>query len=124
MKNNYLNECRQLLRAFELSQADWLYGDSEIASEEFQMEMEQMSVLFIQMSDSLKDNAALDRREKILLTSQIDRMLKYINEFSSAVQVQTDKSQQMPKDLIFLFERQYRFKTILKNHLNDFARLL
>ena len=121
MNGNYLNDCRQLFRAFELSQADWLYGKTETAGEEFQIEMEQMSELFIQMSDTLKVHASLSDRERILLSSQIDRMLKYINEFSSALKVQADKNQ--PKDLIFMFERQYRFKTILRNHLNDFARL-
>ena len=124
MNGNYLNDCRQLLQAFELSQADWLYLSTENAREEFLLEMEQLTGLFHDMAGALKDLPALSSRDLVLLSSQIDRMLKYIREFQSALQMLADQNQPVPKDLIFMFERQYRFKTILKNHLNDFARLL
>ena len=124
MNGNYLNDCRQLLQAFELSQADWLYLSTENAREEFLLEMEQLTGLLNDMAGALKDLPALSSRDLVLLSSQIDRMLKYIREFQSALHMLADQNQPVPKDLIFMFERQYRFKTILKNHLNDFARLL
>lgn len=121
MNNNYLTECKQLLQAFELTQAHLLRFELNTAVEEFRLEIAHFSELFIDMSASLSENKSFSGRHRLLLQKQTERLLIYLKELHGSLYELTDKKKPDGLKLIHIFERQYKFKTILKNHLNDFT---
>ena len=122
MNSNYLAECKQLLQAFEITQAELLRFNLENAVGEFRLEIAHFSELFIDMSASLKENKSFNDRQRLLLKKQTERLLIYLKELAGSLYELTDKNKHDGLQLIHIFERQYKFKTILKNHLNDFTK--
>ena len=121
---NYISECKQLLQAFELTQANMLNKKYELAREEFLIEINQMSILFTQMKSELNSGTIAEEKQKLLLMKQIVRLIKYIEEFGTQVDKLNEPDQVSEEEIIFIFERQYKFKVIYKKHLADFVSLV
>lgn len=121
---NYISECKQLLQAFELTQAYMLYKKFELARKEFLIEINQMNNLFTQMQSELNLRTFAEENQKLLLMKQIDRLIKFIKEFGMQVAKLDKWSQVSEEEIIFFFERQYKFKMIYKKHLADFVDLV
>ena len=64
---NYISECKQLLQAFELTQANMLYKKYQIAREEFLIEINEMSNRFMQMKSELNSKTIAREKKKLLL---------------------------------------------------------
>jgi hypothetical protein len=121
---NYISECKQLLQAFELTQANMLNKKYELAREEFLIEINQMSILFTQMKSELNSGTIAEEKQKLLLMKQIVRLIKYIEEFGTQVDKLNEPDQVSEEEILFIFERQYKFKVIYKKHLADFVSLV
>ena len=121
---NYISECKQLLQAFELTQANMLNKKYELAREEFLLEITQMIILFTRMQSELNLKTFAQENQKLLLMKQIDLLIKFINEFSMQVDKLDEPDQVSEEEIIFLFERQYKFKMVYKKHLTDFVALV
>lgn len=120
---NYISECKQLLQAFELTQANMLNKKYQIAREEFLIEINEMSNLFMQMKSDLNSGTVVEEKQKLLLLKQIDRIIKFMKEFGTQVDKLDEPDQVSDEEIIFIFERQYKFKMIYKKHLADFVAL-
>ena len=118
--SNYISECKQLLQAFELSQAQMLQKNYQTAAGEFALELEQMKVAFGTMLSDLENKVLKNPNHTLLLMKQIERLLKFMKEFSLHINDLFKKDTIEEKQIIFIFERQYKFKQIFKRHLEDF----
>ena len=121
---NYISECKQLLQAFELTQANMLNKKYELAREEFLLEINHMIILFTRMQSELNLKTFAQENQKLLLMKQIDLLIKFINEFSMQVDKLDEPDQVSEEEIIFLFERQYKFKMVYKKHLTDFVAMV
>ena len=121
---NYISGCKQLLQAFELTQANMLNKKYELAREEFLIEINQMSNLFTQMKSELNTRTIAGEKHSLLLMKQIDRLIKFIKEFSRQFDKLDEPDQVSEEEIIFIFERQYKFKVVYKRHLVDFVALV
>ncbi len=121
---NYISGCKQLLQAFELTQANLLYKKFELARKEFLIEINQMIILFTQMQSELNLRTFAEEKQKLLLMKQINRLIKFIKEFGMQVDKLDAPDQVSNEEIIILFERQYKFKVIYKRHLADFVALV
>ena len=124
MNRTYLAECKQLLQAFELSQAQMLRLHLMIVQKEFEIEIDQMEVIFKEMNLALNEQGISDKQSQILLTKQIERLLKFTKELKGLITRLADPESTTEIDIIFLFERQLKFKIIFERHLADFARIV
>ena len=118
---NYISECKQLLQAFELTQANMLNKKFKLARKEFLIEINQMAILFTQMQSELNLKIFAEEKQKLLLMKQIDRLIKFMKEFGMQVDKLDEPDQVSDEEIIILFERQYKFKVIYKKHLADFV---
>ena len=124
MNRTYLAECKQLLQAFELTQAQMLRLQLMIVQKEFEIEIDQMEVIFKEMNLALNEQGISDKQNQILLTKQIERLLKFTKELKGLITRLADPESTTEIDIIFLFERQLKFKIIFERHLADFARIV
>lgn len=121
---NYISECKQLLQAFELTQANMLNKKFKLARKEFLIEINQMAILFTQMQNELNLKIFAEEKQKLLLMKQIDRLIRFMKEFGTPFDKLAEPDQVSDEEIIILFERQYKFKVIYKKHLADFVDLV
>jgi len=121
---NYISECKQLLQAFELTQANMLNKKYELAREEFLLEINHMIILFTRMQSELNLKTFAQENQKLLLMTQIDRLIKFMKEISTQVNKLYKPDKISEEEIIFFFERQYKFKMVYKKHLTDFVALV
>ena len=96
----------------------------ELAREEFLLEINHMIILFTRMQSELNLKTFAQENQKLLLMTQIDRLIKFINEFSMQVNKLYKPDKISEEEIIFFFERQYKFKMVYKKHLMDFVALV
>ena len=121
--SNYLADCRQILQAFELSQAQMLHLKYPTAQQEIQMEIKQMEERFTGMHKALTEKGNSSDKKYLILVKQLDRLLKFIKELHGQMSQMGQTAYYTEKEILFIFERQYKFKAIYKKHLSDFARI-
>jgi hypothetical protein len=123
LNRNYITECKQLLQAFELSQAEMLQKNYQTAAGEFAQELEQMKVLFGRAYSEFENQSAAEQSRKRLLIKQIERLLMFMKEFSLHLNDLFKHSSISEEQIIFIFERQYKFKQIYKRHIEDYRKM-
>jgi len=121
--NEYLEECRQLFKAFEKSQGKMLTFSIEAAVDEFKTETELLESNFRKMQIMLKNKKEIEPKQKLLFEKQILRLLKFLKELSTLLPKLIKNPPPEAKDIIFIFERQHLFKNIFKKHLADFSKI-
>ena len=119
--HNYIQKCKQILQAFELSQSAMLQLKTATACREFAAEIDIMEKLFTKIQAEIAARE-IDSTINTLLTKQLKRLLIFTKELSGYLDKLAREQQISPGLVIFIFERQYKFKNILKKHLTDFAR--
>ena len=124
LNSNYISECKQLLQAFELSQAEMLQKHYQTAAGEFAEELEQMKVRFGSVYSELEKIKFADPNHKLLLVKQIERLLTFMKEFSLHINDLFKQKSIKEEQILFIFERQYKFKQIYKRHIEDFRMRL
>jgi hypothetical protein len=124
LNTHYLSDCRQILQAFELSQAQMLRSQVPHVQKEFEIEIEQMEKLFSDMHNFLNALNKIPHEKRFLLIKQLERLLKFIKELRGQVTRFSKPDILTEKDILFIFERQYKFKVIFRNHLTDFTRIV
>ena len=121
MPQNYLQEMRLYLQAFEHTQLLMLRADFNRCVEEFEIEIEQISGNLTAMKKSIGDTNISEKRINFLLGRQIDRLLKFLKEMLLHCGRLGGKPPLTGKEVIFIFERQHLFKNIYRKHLSDFT---
>lgn len=119
----YVEECGKLIKTFEYAQQQMLRLNLIIAQEEFSLDIIEMRNYFVQMQRLLEKKNFEVKRDKILLTKQIDRLLKFLKEMERYIQDFKKDPPPDEKEIIFIFDRQHLFKNIFHKHLSDFASL-
>ena len=123
LNSNYITECKQLLQAFELSQAEMLLKNYQTAASEFAEELEQMKVRFGSVYGELEKINFTEPNHKLLLIKQIERLLTFMKEFSLHINDLFKQKSITEEQILFIFERQYKFKRIYKRHIEDYRRI-
>jgi len=116
-----MQKCKQILQAFELSQSAMLRRKTDTACQEFAAEIDIMEKLFTEIQADI-DNREIESGTKTLLVKQLERLLIFTKELTGYMDILSVEQQVTPELIIFVFERQYKFKNILRKHLADFAR--
>jgi hypothetical protein len=121
--NTYLADVQQLLQAFENTQGTMLQKQYQTAWQEFQVEMNELKHILVPQKKKLENDNGSHSTKSFLLTKQIERLLKFMQEFAVLISpLEAEKS--IPEErILFLFERQYRFKVILKRHLDVYRQI-
>ncbi len=120
MNSDYFTECTQLLQAFELTQAGMLQKKHQLAGEEFQIEILKMRQIFIHQKDELQKKNTAQLNKQLILIKQIERLISFMKEFALHMEKLCTVNDLAEEEIIFIFERQYKFKAIYKKHLADF----
>jgi hypothetical protein len=115
-------DCRQILQAFELSQARMLQMKNPGASDDILLEIEQMENLFTGMHTALAGQANFPDKNYLLIIRQLERLLKFTKELRGQITRLSGVETVTEKEILFIFERQFKFKVIFNRHLSDFAR--
>ena len=121
---SYLRNCENLLVEFEKSQLQMLRLDLDVSGEKFIVQMKKMRQMFRQISRELENFSFKSRRDEILITKQIERLLVFLKEMDLHI---TDFYTKPPLDenkIIFIFDRQHLYKNIYRKHLKDFASVV
>jgi hypothetical protein len=121
--SNYISECTQLLQAFEISQAEMLQKNYQTAAGEFAQELEEMKVLFGQALGHFENQPEREKAKNLLLIKQIERLLKFMKEFSLHINDIFRQDKIEDKQIIFIFERQHKFKQIYRRHIEDYRKI-
>ena len=121
--SNYISECTQLLQAFELTQAEMLEKNYVAAAGEFAEELERMKVLFGGEYSDLTKTKIVEPDYRNLLIRQIERLLLFMKEFTLHLDELLKQKSIREEQVLFIFERQYKFKRIYKKHLEDFRKI-
>lgn len=116
-----MQKCKQILQAFEVSQSAMLRLKTDTACKEFAAEIDIMEKLFTEIQADI-DNREIESGTKTLLVKQLERLLVFTKELTGYMDKLSVEQQVTPELIIFVFERQYKFKNILRKHLADFAR--
>jgi len=119
----YIPYARQLLQAFEHTQADMLLLDLEKSRSEFLIEVQEMRSIFAKTLSDLAEKKFKTIRDKRLLTGQLEKMLIILKEMSGHLRLIKPDHTAAEKQIIFIFYRQHLFKNIFKKHLSDYFRI-
>jgi len=119
--HEYIQECKLLLQAFEITQETMLRLNLPCACDEFQVEMNGFRALFNEMSVTLRQKEDFSPRRRVLLTKQIERLNKFLKEMNGLISGCRYDQNLKETHIIFVFERQHLFKNILRRHLKDMA---
>ena len=93
-----------------------------LAAGEFAQELEQMKVIFGRAYSEFENESAAEQAQKLLLIKQIERLLNFMKEFSLHINDLFKQTSISEEQILFIFERQYKFKQIYMRHIEDFRK--
>jgi hypothetical protein len=120
----YINEARLLLQAFEQTQSTMLFMKLQESVEEFEIELQNMYILFKETHLKLSSRKFYNDRDKTLLTKQIERLLKFLKEMTGHIDRIKTNPPPSEEQIILIFHRQHLFKNIYKKHLSDYIMII
>lgn len=121
--NFYLQDSRQILQAFESTQAKLIRLKIAEAVSEFSVEIWRMDTEFSRMHARLRQHPEAQDRLTSLNLLQLDRLQNFLKELQLQVRQLQDMRTPDHKLILFFLQRQYKFKQIFRRHLTDYARL-
>jgi hypothetical protein len=125
MRNqDYLNQCENHLREFEIIQLKMLRLELADAGNDFLAHIKQMRQFFEQTSNELLNYSFNMHRDKILLVKQIERLLVFLKEMDLHIIGFQSMLTPDENEIIFIFERQHIFKNIYRKHMGDFESII
>jgi len=121
--NTYLQDCRQLLQAFEDTQAKLILLNIPEATTELQIEFRQLNEYFSAMHTELNQRFDCENSLVYLNLRQLDRLQQFLKELKTQINQLNGMNRPDHSMIIFFMQRQYKFKQIFRRHLTDYARL-
>lgn len=119
--DEYLKHCRKFLVGFEQAQEEMLRLNVEEARASFK---ELISEIRSQFQQALSHLRETDRHSFVfLLRKQIQLLEKYLLRMEKDL-ADLSQSAQLTESIIAAFDKQYRFKRVLKKHLADTEQFL
>ena len=121
--STYLQNNRQLLQAFEDTQSKLIRLKIAEAIEEYRIELGQMENEFFGLHKMLENRSHEINKIVIVNLRQLERLQNFLKELKTHVDQLTGMKQTDHNLILFILQRKYKFKRILRRHLADYARL-
>ncbi len=123
LSNTYIQDCRQLLQAFEDTQEKLILLNVPEATAELRIEFRQLNEYFSAMHKDLNHRFSGDKPLIFLNLRQLDRLQQFLKELKTQINQLNRMKKPDYSMIIFFLQRQYKFKQIFRRHLTDYARL-
>ena len=121
--NSYLQDCRQLLQAFEDTQSKLIRLKIPEAVTEFRVEIRRLDTDFSKMYRELGTRFDERNRMVYLNLKQLERLRIFLKELKTHIEQLEEMNTPDHTMILFYLQRQYKFKQIFRRHLTDYARL-